>query len=39
MLAHHKPGRSDAELDVLAARLATANPRPAVAAEGATLDL
>ena len=45
MLAHHKPGRTDAELDLLAARLAPARPgqagQPAVivAAQGGILDL
>jgi phosphoribosyl 1,2-cyclic phosphodiesterase len=39
MLAHHKPDRTDPELDVLAVRLATADPRVVVAAEGETLDL
>lgn len=38
MLAHHKPGRSDAELDLLARRLAW-QPNVTVAAEGGILDL
>jgi phosphoribosyl 1,2-cyclic phosphodiesterase len=39
LLAHHKPDRTDAELDSLADRLAAVNPRVVVAAEGGTLDL
>jgi len=39
LLAHHKPDRTDAELDSLAARLSTASPHAVVAAEGETLDL
>ena len=45
MLAHHKPARTDAELDQLAARLAAGARRPAgrpdviVAAEGEILEL
>ena len=48
MLAHHKPGRTDAELDLLAARLAAGDaggpgspgrPDVIVAAEGGILEL
>ena len=48
MLAHHKPGRTDAELDQLAARLAAGGagqpgrpgrPDVIVAAEGEILEL
>jgi phosphoribosyl 1,2-cyclic phosphodiesterase len=39
LLAHHKPGRTDQELDQLAARFAAAAPAVAVAAEGGILDL
>ncbi len=38
VLAHHKPGRTDDELDRLAARFA-GDPRVSVAAEGAVIDL
>ena len=38
LLAHHKPGRTDDELDALAARF-RADPRVAVAAEGQVIDL
>ncbi len=39
MLAHHKPDRTDAELDLLAARLATGQAGVIVAAEGEILEL
>jgi len=39
LLAHHKPGRTDAELDQLAARVAAGPVPAAVAAEGGILDL
>jgi phosphoribosyl 1,2-cyclic phosphodiesterase len=39
LLAHHKPERTDAELDRLGRRLAGANPDVLVAAEGQTFDL
>ncbi len=39
MLAHHKPDRTDDELDALAARLAGGTPAVTVAAEGGILDL
>jgi len=38
LLAHHKPDRTDDELDALAARFRT-DPRVAVAAEGQVIDL
>ncbi|HET9970665.1 MAG TPA: hypothetical protein VFQ68_20690, partial [Streptosporangiaceae bacterium] len=38
LLAHHKPDRTDDELDALAARF-LADPRVAVAAEGQVIDL
>ena len=38
LLAHHKPDRTDGELDALAARF-RADPRVAVAAEGQVIDL
>ena len=38
LLAHHKPDRTDDELDALAARF-RADPRVAVAAEGQVIDL
>lgn len=39
LLAHHKPDRTDAELDRLAARFRGGKPAVAVAAEGRILDL
>jgi phosphoribosyl 1,2-cyclic phosphodiesterase len=39
MLAHHRPDRTDDELDELAARLASGTPAVIVAAEGGILDL
>ncbi len=39
MLAHHKPDRTDDELDALAARFAGGTPAVMVAAEGGILDL
>jgi hypothetical protein len=39
MLAHHKPERTDDELDELAARFASGTPAVIVAAEGGILDL
>jgi ribonuclease BN (tRNA processing enzyme) len=39
LLAHHKPERTDEELDQLGRRLAGANPDVLVAAEGQTFDL
>ena len=39
MLAHHKPDRTDDELDELAARFASGTPAVIVAAEGGILDL
>ncbi len=39
LLTHHKPDRTDAELDKLAARMAASHPGVTVAAEGSTLDL
>jgi phosphoribosyl 1,2-cyclic phosphodiesterase len=39
MLAHHKPDRTDDELDELASRFAAATPDVIVAAEGGILDL
>jgi len=39
MLAHHKPDRTDDELDELAARFASVTPAVIVAAEGGILDL
>jgi ribonuclease BN (tRNA processing enzyme) len=39
MLFHHKPGRTDAELDLLAARFAAGQPGVIVAAEGEILEL
>jgi ribonuclease BN (tRNA processing enzyme) len=39
LLAHHKPSRTDAELDELARRVAAGPGRVTVAAEGEILDL
>jgi hypothetical protein len=38
VLAHHKPDRTDQDLDLLAARFA-ADPQVVVAAEGTVIDL
>lgn len=38
VLAHHKPDRTDQDLDLLAARF-TADPKVIVAAEGCVIDL
>jgi hypothetical protein len=39
MLAHHRPDRTDDQLDQVAERFATAQPRVTVGAEGGTFDL
>jgi hypothetical protein len=39
MLAHHKPERTDDQLDEMAARFAAGPPRVTVGAEGGILDL
>jgi hypothetical protein len=39
VLAHHKPDRTDAELDLLAARLASGQAGVTVGAEGGILDV